>query len=293
MRAPVPLRELASGQFSACVYGPPGVGKTTFACGSQKFRTMVLEIDQGTIASLCFTGDAATKIPGTRVDLVNGWRCTSFKDVLEAHGWLAANPSKYDLVVVDTATELQRMVLAEILAKTQGDVVDQRGWGIALSMMDELTRAFKHLGKHLIFNAHEIQKDDEYERRAMYQPSFQGAFSHMYARHFSVIMRYVLGSVEETDAAGARHLVITRALQCHKDKFSHAKDRFSALNMWERPFIDAIIDKVEARATQSLQGDHIEGNTSGARPKPASAPAGNRTQLQPAGAGRGRLAGAR
>lgn len=282
MSGPVPLTELANGQISALVYGATGVGKTAFACGSQKLRTVVLEIDQGTITACCFQGNQEMGIPPTRLELVTGFKCLTFQDVMNAHTWLTKNPRAYDLVVLDTATELQRMVLSEIKRGSGGEVVDQRGWGIALDMMDDLCRSFKALGKHTLFTAHEAAKDDEYERRVMYQPAFQGSFATMYARHFSLIMRYLLVPEEVVDAAGKKHRKVNRALQCQNDRFSHAKDRSGALAMYERPFLDAILDKVQARVQRSLtspqvgQGDETsEGNTTGARPEPASAPAGH------------------
>lgn len=49
---PVSLDELPYDAVVGCVYGAAGVGKTTFACGSQNMRTFLFEIDKGVLSLL-------------------------------------------------------------------------------------------------------------------------------------------------------------------------------------------------------------------------------------------------
>jgi hypothetical protein len=263
------------------IYGPPGAGKTCLACQSQTQRTFLFDVDRGALGALCFRGVPEQNIPGVNADLVDVWECTSFADVLAGYSWLVtqARYKKYGVIALDTATELQRLAVSE-LCKRQGiEVASQREWGIALSMMDDLTRAFKDLNRNIIFTAHEGMLWDEYEGGNMYKPLFQGQYRDRYAGHFSEIWRYHLINKERADESGKKVRVVARALQCQKDQFSHAKNRSGALGKWEPPVLDPILEKIYQRvmsAAQPQNGDTSaqSSTATGGRPEPGISTAG-------------------
>lgn len=251
--APIPLSQVAINPIMALLYGGAGAGKTVFSTNSQRWRTLLIDIDKGSLSARCNIGFPATGTLGTRLDLVSVKECYTFNDVLEAHSWAASHIRDYDLIVVDTATELHRMVMHEVASAAKIVVPSQREWGIVLNMMDDLARAFKELGVHIIWTAHEMTTVDEFTGMPMARPAFQGSFKEMYARHFSNIIRYVVHNEEVVNAAGQRETQAVRALMCQTSPTAHGKDRSGALDMWEHPNLDAIMDKIIHRVTTARQ----------------------------------------
>lgn len=79
-----------------CLYGPPGIGKTTLA--SEFPAPVFLQIEDGT--------------PGD-VELVSFGQLQNFGQVMDALGALYTEDHDFRTVVVDSVTELQRLVFAE------------------------------------------------------------------------------------------------------------------------------------------------------------------------------------
>lgn len=82
------------------IYGPPGIGKTTLAA---EFPDPVfLQVEDGT------PGDA---------ELVSFGRLTSFGDVMDAMHSLYTEDHGFKTIVIDSVTELQKLVFAETGAR--------------------------------------------------------------------------------------------------------------------------------------------------------------------------------
>lgn len=82
------------------IYGPPGIGKTTLA--SEFPAPVFLQVEDGT--------------PGD-VELTSFGKIDTFGGVMEALAALYAEDHGYQTVVVDSITELQRLVFAETCAR--------------------------------------------------------------------------------------------------------------------------------------------------------------------------------
>ena len=78
------------------IYGPPGIGKTTLA--SEFPASVFLQVEDGT--------------PGD-IELTSFGDLNSFRDVMDALGALYTEDHEFQTVVVDSVTELQRLVFAE------------------------------------------------------------------------------------------------------------------------------------------------------------------------------------
>lgn len=243
---PLNLAELKQPWIKSVIYGGTGVGKTVFCCQSQQFKTFVFDVDDGAYAASTWLGNPAMGAPATRRDLVDVWPVRSRQEFVAGFDYLTRRADQYQLVVVDTATELQRVVMREV---TRGALPDQQAWGKGLNAMEELTTMFRHLNMHVIFAAHEIEKEDQELRRLMFRPSFQGAFGSTYARHFSLIARYCLIDTLTLDQNGVVVGTGTaRWLNCERDQVTHAKNRGGGLDKWEPPVLDYIINKMVAAA---------------------------------------------
>lgn len=82
------------------IYGPPGIGKTTLA--SEFPDPVFLQIEDGT--------------PGD-VELTSFGKLDTFGDVMDALGALYQEEHTYRTVVIDSVTELQRLIYAETCAR--------------------------------------------------------------------------------------------------------------------------------------------------------------------------------
>jgi hypothetical protein len=236
---PINLASLQTDFINWLIYGGPGVGKTILGCGSQKFRTFVFDVDDGTFSARTW--------PYVRNDLVDVWPVKSFDDFMAGLAWIINNISKYQLVVTDTCTELQKQLLDEIRKRKNHKIADQQDWGELLLALDTVFRSFRHLPIHRIFIAHERDFQDPDTGRRMFQPSFQGSFSRDYTKHFDVITRYFLFERQElvpgTEQVG---MVTYRLLNCHADQITQAKDRSNSLAKYENPDLDALFAKMLA-----------------------------------------------
>lgn len=241
-QVPVSLGSLQTPYFKCLLYGGPGVGKTIFTCSSQTMMTFLFDVDDGAISARSYA-----QKNNLNPDFVHVWRVSTYDDFINAYTYLVANLKNYQLIVLDTATELQQVILSELREKANIKVATQREWGIAFLMMEKAMRMFRHLACHVIWTAHEAEKQDEFYHRIMYSPSFQGAFGGPhYAKHFSEIWRYRLIEQQQKLENGQNDLktVVMRYLQCHPDQFTVIKDRSMSLDEYELPNIDNVFNKM-------------------------------------------------
>lgn len=244
----VSLDQVTSPYITGLVYGGPGVGKTIFAGGSQTRRTLIFDVDKGTMSLASLKTNerlAQGGLPPIQRNLINVWPVKTYKDFENGLVYLYHNLHHYDLVVVDTLTELQRMIIQEVMAKHNHIVADQRDWGIILSTMEKLTTIFRDLGMHCIMLAHEVEATDQITQARYFRASFKGQFGQEYRKHFSWIARYLLVDRQMQDPQTKAVVTQTiRCLECHRTNANDAKDRSSSLEVYEHPNIDVIFHKI-------------------------------------------------
>jgi hypothetical protein len=242
---PVALSSRADAvHLKVLLYGASGAGKTVFCCASQQFNTFVFDVDDGAESAAAFKGDPAHGTQSTRKDNVVTWRVTSAADFDAAFAWLSANSQHFQLVVLDTATELQRLLLGEICKKNKQLVPNQACWGEILVTMENIARSFRHLPFHVIWTAHEKGYEDKDMARVTWRPNFSGDFAIQYAKHFGEIWRYVVSDNPVEDPVTKRvSYQAVRAVNTSKDGVTEAKDRSQGLDKWEIPNIDSIFSK--------------------------------------------------
>jgi AAA domain len=245
------LRDKKTFYWNGMVYGGPGVGKTVLTSTSRKLRTFVFDVDDGTVSTKTWAA-----LHGIDNDVTIA-EVRSKADFLDAHDQLVRRIREFDLVVVDTATELQRLILREIQGSTS--VLDQRGWGIGLTAMEKIVSAFRFLPAHVIWTAHEMSKPDAEGMPERYRPSFQGAFKNEHEKHWSIIGRYVLVTKVEKIESGEKAIVQKRAIDFGPTPTAVTKDRsgFLSRDRFVEPNIDTIFEMLAA-ATDKMTPEQYD-----------------------------------
>jgi len=222
------------------IYGGPGVGKTVLAGGSQRLRTVIFDVDSGAVSLKTW--------PTIQRQLIKLWPVgpdSGKVDFMSGMEWLYAHQGSFDLVVIDTATELQKVLLAEITKAHKMVAPDQQCWGEILLMMENITRLFRVMKKHVIFLAHEVKDLDMATNRLMYMPSFQGQYGTQYAKHFDALGQYgIIDQQVKDPATSVISTKVVRFIRFQRNQFSDAKDRFNVLAEYETPDIDYLIGKM-------------------------------------------------
>jgi hypothetical protein len=226
------------------VYAKTGAGKTLFSASSQIARTFFFDIDKGLATAKTFQGD--TVFPRPRKDLIHVCTVNSKDDFMEGLNYLIKNQQYFQLAVVDTATELQKYVVWEIARKAGHVIPAIQDWGQSLGIMEELARIMRDKLPHtsVLWNAHEIVREDPTSRQLMFGPAFQGAFNRDFARHFDWIGHLFLMNQQLRGLDGQVQSQVYRYLNNHADQFTEGKDRFNALQKYEVPVIDQIFGKI-------------------------------------------------
>jgi len=241
MAGPVKLSEYRTKYWKLLIYAVPGAGKSVFAGSSQELRTFVFDTDEGMSSVRAWIVKKKLKN-----DLVTFWPCKTKKDFLDAFRWLEQHWREYDLVVVDTITQLQKTLKLESFATPHKD--PRQNWGEVGDAMDLIIAQFKGKPWHVIILAHEMRKDDVFVGTEVARPAFQGGFKDEYARYFSVIGRYSMwwANVKVKDANGAEKVErrLQRYLECGPNPAIHSKDRSGVLARFEKPDVDYILKKL-------------------------------------------------
>lgn len=247
---PIGLDTLVDPFLTGLIYGRNGVGKTAFAAGSQYLRTFIFDVDAGSMTLQSRKTDEvlrANGYPTIKRELVKLWPVhpkTAYADFMNGMEWCVKYQNQYDLAVIDTATELQRAVGAEIKKTHNHKVADQRDWGLILDAMETICREFRTMKKHSLFLCHETTVMDPNTGYNVFRPNFKGAFAGDYGRHFSLIARYFLSQQTVLDASGQGVEQTIHLLNCRPDAYTDAKDRSSSLDKFEYPILDSIMYKI-------------------------------------------------
>jgi len=249
---PMRLSDMTQSFWQGVVYGPPGCGKTSFATIS-KLSTFILDVDIGVNTTM-----ARRRKLGMALDNVFVWKIQTVGDYDAAIDWLVAkgNIRYFQLVVIDSATELQRIIIKETADKTKHMTPEQRDWGIIRTVMENTTVMLRYLPCNLIYTCHEIQKFDPTVGNLCWRPSFDGRFAFEYAKHFSFICRLIAraGPTGQVDANNNQIMGVQRVLDFGPDPLIHYKDRSSAMNRYEWPVLDDIL----ARMVASTHGEPVK-----------------------------------
>lgn len=147
-------------RLSVCIYGPPGIGKTTLAFTAAK--PILLDFDKG-VHRAANRGDAV--------------RVTKWDDIA---GMVAADLDGYETVIVDTAGRALDMLALSIIAKDpklgRAGSLSLQGYGALKSAFTGWMNLLNSLGKDVVLITHmdESRKGDEIIERIDVQGGSKG-----------------------------------------------------------------------------------------------------------------------
>lgn len=249
---PVQLQRIQPDFFKLKVMlmGPQFSGKTIFSLGSQYLRTLHADVDAyGILSAKCFAGNPLTGTPPIRQDLVFSVPINTVQDMYDFVNYIKKNIKSYDLVVIDTVTDFQRMIINTYIG--DDGVASKYDWNPILNIMQQVTQELKRLPIHVIYNAHE----SETKIPGKVVPAFDGSFLNVYQSHFSEIWRYLLFRNLKKDSNGLSYIEETRYIQCQMDEQFDSKDRTSILEKFEPASLDYIISKIHYQITTNGQNN--------------------------------------
>jgi phage nucleotide-binding protein len=231
------------------VYGDPGVGKTMFAATGPG-PVLFLDLDDGTT---CLTNPNPQLVSALKIELNDLYeeKIRSLEKLKERVARIAMElrqePGFWGTVVVDNLTELQRVLMDDILSSSgrTGGTPEHRDWGVLLRQIQTVVRAIKSLPCHTVFIAHEENKE------AKIAPALSGRIQEELPGYVDIVARYVLTDVEKRDpTTGAVKMATVRKLRCRPQAGPPrvlAKDRSGRLDEWEDPHFGRMITKLTAR----------------------------------------------
>lgn len=240
---PRSVDESGSVYFNAILYGRPGCGKTTAAATSPT-PILFLDCDQGLLCLRGLPDELAQKL-GLNPKETYFEPIRSMEDMLfqiqRVHRECAASPGYWATVVVDNLTELQRVLMTDLLSLSERSIPAIQDWGVILIRMQKIVRLVRNLPCHTIFIAHEHEDD-----RGI-GPALSGRIEAELPGYVDLMARYTLVEKEEDDGRGGKTTKVIRRLRCRElvSQRIKAKSRSHRINDWEAPNIAQLIQKCQ------------------------------------------------
>lgn len=232
-----------------CVYGRNKIGKTTFACSSDK-KTLLIDCNERGYASV------------RKRKNVTVYQITKWEDLDPIYWYLRGGNHDFEVVVIDTITMLATVGMKWVL-KDDADrdmtrdplTPDKRSWGkLGEAIKDAIIR-FRNLPMHVIFNAQEKQTSEEDEDGGMVStvhPELSPAPRSVLLGSVDIIGRIYTREVEKPNG---KKVMERRMLLGSHPKYV-AGNRFDELKYVERePTLGGFIAKIAGEVNASTESE--------------------------------------
>jgi hypothetical protein len=198
------------------IYGEPGAGKTVLAGSADAVAEMspvlVADVEGGAFSLRAFY---------PKVDVV---RVTSIMDLANILEALKAGESEYKTVVLDSLTEIQKMVMSVIMQQVviedperDPDIPSIREWGKNSEQIRKIVRRFRDLPMNVIFTALLDSDKDPKTNKVKHYPSLPGKLKREIPGFVDIVAFLYNKDVqlEGDDEARDHRLLLTKSTESH------------------------------------------------------------------------------
>ena len=233
------LTDNDSTKISLLLYGDPGAGKSIFAASSRKYKTAIVDTENGLLSVQKYCKANGIDLSNRPVFEVKDSK--TFTSAMRDIGKLVTS-KEVELVCFDTASAFQKLLISGYLRES-GDTKlafhsgNEKGWNDVLNIMRSVSDSFATLDCHWVWLAHEKIIKVAGQDKAI--PNFQGAFNSDIAQPFSEIARATT-KVTRKFVSGKPQNIVERTLWFAPSPLYLSKDR--SMNLPEEFETDKGID---------------------------------------------------
>lgn len=246
-------------KLNILIYGQAGTGKTSFlGTAEPRFKTLILSAEAG-LLSLEKRAEEIAKQLGVASFEFDTMPIKSLEELALARDFLHNADHKYDLVCLDSGTELQRVIIDAILkqkekenSKTKGEIV-MKDWGTLLNKMVSIIRSFRDLPKtSFVLTALCEESKNESTGEISVVPAFDGKIKQTIDGYFDEVFYAFTteGKDENGVSTGIKYGLLTR-----NNGRMRAKDRSGRLPLVVAPDFCKIYDMIHGEKPQPKEGE--------------------------------------
>jgi len=206
--------------IKATVFGYPGAGKTCLCCTTGE-STLLISAEAGLLSIKDATNVSVIEV-------------TTLEQIGEVFAHLAANPTEFKWVCLDSISEICERILEAELKATKDP---RKAYGEMANKSIALIKMFRDLPMNVLFTAKLDREKDDSTGAMLYHPGAPG-------KQVSAQLPYYVDLVLAMRVIPNQEGVHERWLLSSQDGQWLAKDRSGKLDTWEKPSLKHIAAKI-------------------------------------------------